>query len=393
MVGIRVWNNCGDKSINILKTISLGGLSPESFLRDYWQKKPLLVRNALPEFEGLLSVDELVDLACLDSVQSRLITRENDTWDVQSDQLALTDFSDLNNKQWTLLVHDVNHYLESARDLLLQFGFVPYARLDDLMVSFSPKGGGIGPHVDSYDVFLLQGQGSKRWQISAQQNHDLIEGIPLKILRDFRAEQEWVLEPGDMLYLPPNYAHNGVAEDSCMTYSIGFRAPSHQEVCEQFLIYLQDHMKIDGRYSDPDLKLQSCPSEIGASMLDKTEIILNTIQWKQDDVEIFLGNYLTEPKPHVFFEPPLNPLSKARFIQQIEKVGVQLDLKSQMLVIKNHFFINGDVHIVSDSSCHILKIFSNDQQLSSCNDIGEEISDLFYQWYLCGYILLINEVN
>lgn len=207
MVGIRAWNNCGDKSINILKTISLGGILPETFLRDYWQKKPLLVRNALPSFEGLLSVDELIDLACQDSAQSRLITRENDAWDVQSDPLASTDFKGLNNKQWTLLVHDVNHYLESARDLLLQFGFIPYARLDDLMVSFSPKGGGIGPHVDSYDVFLLQGQGSKRWQISAQQDHDLIEGIPLKILRDFRPEQEWVLAPGDMLYLPPNYAH------------------------------------------------------------------------------------------------------------------------------------------------------------------------------------------
>lgn len=377
-----------------MKTISLGGISPERFLRDYWQKKPLLVRNALQKFEGLLSVDELIDLACQDSAQSRLITRENDAWDVQSDMIASTDFKGLDNKQWTLLVHDVNHFLESARDLLLQFGFIPYARLDDLMVSFSPKGGGIGPHVDSYDVFLLQGQGgSKRWQISGQQDHELIEGIPLKILRDFRPEQEWVLEPGDMLYLPPNYAHNGVAEDGCMTYSIGFRAPSHQEICEQFLIYLQDHMKIDGRYSDPDLELQSCPSEIGASMLVKTSAILNKIQWKQADVERFLGIYLTEPKPHVFFDPPFNPLSKDRFIQQIKKGGVQLDLKSQMLVIKNLFFINGDVHVISDYSCSLLETFASDRRLSLCNDIGEEISNLFYQWYLCGYILLINEVN
>jgi len=184
-----------------------------------------------------------------------------------------------------------------------------------------------------------------------------------------------------------------VAEDGCMTYSIGFRAPSHQEICEQFLIYLQDHMKIDGRYSDPDLELQSCPSEIGALMLVKTSTILNKIQWKQADVERFLGIYLTEPKPHVFYEPPLNPLSKDRFIQQTKKVGVQLDLKSQMLVIKNKFFINGDVHIASDSSCYILETFASDQKLTLCHDVGEEISDLFYQWYLYGYILLINEVN
>ena len=393
MVGIHAWSNCGGKSINAMKTISLGGISPETFLQDYWQKKPLLVRKALPGFDGLLSVDELIDLACQDSVQSRLITRENDAWDVQSDQLASADFKGLDNTQWTLLVHDVNHYLESARDLLLQFGFIPFARLDDLMVSFSPTGGGIGPHVDSYDVFLLQGQGSKRWQISAQQDLELIEDNPLKILRDFRPEQEWVLEPGDMLYLPPNYAHNGVAVNNGMTYSIGFRAPSHQEICEQFLVYLQDHVKIDGRYSDPDLELQSCPSEIGSPMLSKINDILSKIRWQQADVERFLGTYLTEPKPHVFFDPPFNPLTKAKFLQQINKKEVQLDLRSQMLVIKNLFFINGDVHVVKTSSCLLLEAFADSHKLTLSDDIDEEISDLFYQWYLYGYILLINGGN
>lgn len=376
-----------------MKTISLGNISPETFLQDYWQKKPLLVRNALPEFKGLLAVDELIELACGDEAQSRLITREGGTWDVRSDMLAPADLECLEDKQWTLLVHDVNHSLATARDLLLQFGFIPYARLDDLMVSFSPKGGGIGPHIDSYDVFLLQGQGAKRWQISAQQNHDLIDDSPLKILRDFSPEQEWVLEPGDMLYLPPNYAHNGVAECDCMTYSIGFRAPSHQEICEQFLIYLQDHMNIDGQYSDLDLVLQSHPSEISSSMLLKTSAILNQIQWKSADVEKFLGIYLTEPKPHVFFDPPLAPLSRGIFLRQAKRVGVQLDLKSQMLAIKNMFFINGDVHAVSRTSCQLLKAFADNHRMIFSENVDEEISDLFYQWYRYGYILLINEVN
>lgn len=376
-----------------MKTISLGNISPETFLQDYWQKKPLLVRNALSEFKGLLTVDELVELACGDDAQSRLITRESGAWDVQSDMLAPADFECLEDKQWTLLVHDVNHSLATARDLLLLFGFIPYARLDDLMVSFSPKGGGIGPHIDSYDVFLLQGQGAKRWQISAQQSHELIEDSPLKILRDFSVEQEWVLEPGDMLYLPPNYAHNGVAENDCMTYSIGFRAPSHQEVCEQFLIYMQDHMSIDGQYSDPDLALQSHSSEISSSMLLKTSAILNQIQWKSADVEKFLGIYLTEPKPHVFFDPPLAPLPRANFLRQVKRVGVQLDLKSQMLAVKNLFFINGDVHVVSRTSCQLLKAFADNHRMIFCENIDEEISDLFYQWYRYGYILLINEAN
>ena len=376
-----------------MKTISLGNISPETFLRDYWQKKPLLVRNALPGFAGLLAVDELVSLACQDSSQSRLITREDGEWNVQSDMLTVADFASLDNKQWTLLVHDVNHYLMAARDLLLQFSFIPYARLDDLMVSFSPKGGGIGPHVDSYDVFLLQGMGSKRWQISAQQNNDLIDDIPLKILRDFSPEQEWVLEPGDMLYLPPNYAHNGVAENDCMTYSVGFRAPSHQEICEQFLMYLQDHISIDGRYSDPDLALQSSPSEISASMLHKISTILSDIQWDNADVEKFLGIYLTEPKPHVFFDPPINPMSQEKFMRQVVKAGVRLDLKSQLLARKNIFYINGDEFIVDDDSRCLLETFASKKKLSIEEEVSEEISGLFYQWYLYGYILLINEVN
>ncbi len=376
-----------------MKTISLGNISPETFLRDYWQKKPLLVRNALPGFAGLLAVDELVSLACQDSSQSRLITREDGEWNVQSDMLTVADFASLDNKQWTLLVHDVNHYLMAARDLLLQFSFIPYARLDDLMVSFSPKGGGIGPHVDSYDVFLLQGMGSKRWQISAQQNNDLIDDIPLKILRDFSPEQEWVLEPGDMLYLPPNYAHNGVAENDCMTYSVGFRAPSHQEICEQFLMYLQDHISIDGRYSDPDLALQSSPSEISASMLHKISTILSDIQWDNADVEKFLGIYLTEPKPHVFFDPPINPMSQEKFMRQVVKTGVRLDLKSQLLARKNIFYINGDEFIVDDDSRCLLETFASKKKLSIEEEVSEEISGLFYQWYRYGYILLINEVN
>ena len=207
-----------------MKIISLGGITPKEFLHDYWQKQPLLVRNALPGFNGLLRRDELMKLACHEDAQSRLVIQRKGKWHLKHGPLSSDDLAKLPKKQWTLLVQDVNHFLPSARDLLSKFCFIPHARLDDLMVSYAPKDGGIGPHFDSYDVFLLQGMGVRCWQISAQQDDQFIADAPLKILKNFQPEQEWVLEAGDMLYLPPKYAHNGIAKDDCMTYSISFCA-------------------------------------------------------------------------------------------------------------------------------------------------------------------------
>ena len=179
------------------------------------------------------------------------------------------------------------------------------------MVSYAPKGGGIGPHFDSYDVFLLQGMGSRRWQISAQQDDRFIADAPLRILKNFLPEQEWVLKPGDMLYLPPKYAHNGIAEDDCMTYSIGFRALSHDEVMTQFLVYLQDKVETEGRYSDPGLQLQSHPSKISAAMQAQVHSILKKISWSHDDIENFLGIYLSEPKSCLLYTSP-SPRDRTR---------------------------------------------------------------------------------
>jgi 50S ribosomal protein L16 3-hydroxylase len=288
----------------MIEMISLGGLTPKVFLRDYWQKQPLLIRDALPGFKGLLTRDALISLAYSEEAQSRLVVQRNGRWQLKHGPLDDRDFARLPEKQWTLLVQDVNHFLPSARELLSKFRFIPHARLDDLMVSYAPKGGGIGPHFDSYDVFLLQGLGARRWQISAQLDDAFIEDAPLRILKNFYPEQEWVLEAGDMLYLPPKYAHNGIAEDDCMTYSIGFRAPSHEELMTQFLVFLQDRVSAPGRYADPGLQLQSHPSVLSPAMLSQVRTILNKIKWNQNDVEDFLGIYLSEPKPHVFFEQP-----------------------------------------------------------------------------------------
>ena len=350
----------------------------------------MLIRDALPGFNGLLTRDELMKLACYEDVQSRLVVQKNGKWRLKHGPLSSDDLAKLPKKQWTLLVQDVNHFLPSAHDLLSKFRFIPHARLDDLMVSYAPKGGGIGPHFDSYDVFLLQGMGARRWQISAQQDDQFISDAPLRILKNFQPEQEWVLEAGDMLYLPPKYAHNGIAEDDCMTYSIGFRAPSHHELITQFLIYLQDNIETEGWYSDPDLQLQSHPSKISAAMQFQASSILNKIKWNHSNIENFLGIHLSEPKPHVFFDQPAKPLAPHSFFQQIKKNGVQLGLKSRMLSGDNKFFINGEVYTVGINAYKTLIKLADNQELLPSSYIDEETERILYQWYVSGYIVSKN---
>lgn len=365
----------------------LGGLSPSVFLRDYWQKKPLLIRQALPHFNGLMSPRQLIDLACGEDVQARLVVRDRNQWQLHHVPFEPEDFEGLGKVKWTVLVQGVNHFLQECAELLRQFDFVPHARLDDLMVSYAPKGGGVGPHFDSYDVFLLQGMGHRRWQISSQKDRTLIEGAPLKILRNFEVEHDWVLAPGDMLYLPPHWAHNGIAEDDCMTYSIGFRTPSYQELAEQFMVYLQDHVSVSGMYADPGLRVQRHPSEIGADMLNQVEAALDRVKWNRRDVADFLGCYLSEPKPHIFFDPPDKPLTHAQFERAFERQGIRLDLKTQMLCHGGTIFINGETHATDKGTYSALRELADARELS-VEAVPDEMLELLYQWYLDGYIVL-----
>jgi 50S ribosomal protein L16 3-hydroxylase len=364
----------------------LGGLSVNDFLRDYWQKKPLLIRQAIPRFNGLVDQQQLIALACTAEVQARLVTQRQGKFVLKQAPFEPEDLDKLGKTKWTVLVQGVNHYLPEAAALLKHFSFIPHARLDDLMVSYAPKGGGVGPHFDSYDVFLLQGAGHRRWQISAQADRSLIPGAPLRILRDFRVEQEWVLEPGDMLYLPPHYAHNGIAEDDCMTYSIGFRTPSYQELAEQFLVYLQDRIEVDGMYADPDLKTQKHPSEISAAMLKQAEQAIKRVRWDREDIANFLGCYLSEPKPHIFFDAPERPLSQTKFRQAIQKSGVRLDLKSQLLCHAGWIFMNGEENQVNEQDYRLLRELADRRESPAIKDCPAESVELLYQWYLNGYI-------
>ncbi|HSF70743.1 MAG TPA: cupin domain-containing protein, partial [Methylotenera sp.] len=277
---------------------------------------------------------------------------------------------------------------------LALFNFIPHARLDDLMVSYAPEGSGIGAHVDSYDVFLLQGAGKRNWKISAPSNENpvdlsLVENAPLKILKNFKAEQEWTLEAGDMLYLPPQIAHWGVSEsDDCMTYSIGFRAPKTQELMHEFLNYLQDNIHADGLYADADFALQKHPAEISSAMVKRVSSMLQALTWDKQQVADFLGRYLTEPKLGVMFTPA-KKISKAEFTKRLATKTLWLSLKSQLLFTHDNFYLNGEKLVVPAEISEVIKHLADKKYLNVTalqSNMHEICSDTLYEAFSAGYI-------
>lgn len=369
----------------------LNNLTPTQFLSEYWQKKPLLIRQAIPNFSGLLTPNELAGLACEEDVESRIVEYKRKQWHLRCGPFEEEDFLQLPEKNWTLLVQSLNHHLPEAAELLQQFNFIPYARLDDLMVSYAPEGGGVGPHFDSYDVFLLQGSGKRMWRISDQTDLALVEGAPLRILKNFDTIAEWVLEPGDMLYLPPKLAHWGIAVgDDCMTYSIGFRAPKTQELASEFLSFLQERLQLDGMYQDPSLALQAHPAEIGADMVQQVTEMLQQVRWDSHDVGSFLAAYLSEPKPHVVYEPP-RKISQEKFQQLLASKTLHLDVKSQMLFYNHCFYLNGEQLEVENNLVPSMQKLADMRslRLSDMNWSVEEnavFSACLYEAYLAGWL-------
>ena len=370
------------------KLTLLGGITAAEFLRDYWHKKPLLIRQAIPAFQPLLTRDELFELVKHEDVESRLLTHEKRQWKMENGPFEQV--PPLTQKNWTLLVQGVNLHDDAVDALMRQFDFVPDARLDDLMISYATETGGVGAHFDSYDVFLLQAHGHRRWRIGAQTDLTLVEGMPLKILKNFKAEEEFILEPGDMLYLPPQYAHEGVAMDECMTYSIGFRAPSYQELGEAFLESMIDSIDLPGRYADPDLKPPKHRAEISNAMLTRVTAELNKVRFTQDDIELFLGEYLSEPKPQIYFDAHEVTLTKNRFIQNAKKNGIKLSRKTQMLHRSNYVFINGSSFEVSDEDLALLQVLANERSLSGTmiTSASMDVVDALHTWYKDGWLTL-----
>jgi len=370
------------------KLTLLGGLTAAEFLRDYWHKKPLLIRQAIPDFKPLLSRDELFNMVKSEDVESRLITHVKREWNMDSGPFE--QLPPLKQKDWTLLVQGVNLHDEAVDALMREFSFIPDARLDDLMISYATETGGVGAHFDSYDVFLLQAHGHRRWRIGAQTDLTLVDGMPLKILKNFKPEEEFILAPGDMLYLPPQYAHEGVAMDECMTYSIGFRAPSYQELGEAFLESMIDSIDLPGRYADPDLKPAKHSAEISTTMLSRITAELNKVRFTQEDIALFVGEYLSEPKAQIYFDAPEENLTRAKFLQNAKKNGIKLSLKSQMLHRSNYIFINGTSFEVGDEDLSILTELANARQLSGTiiASASADVIDAFHTWHKDGWLRL-----
>jgi 50S ribosomal protein L16 3-hydroxylase len=322
----------------------LDGMTANTFLQKFWQRKPLLIRNAFPDFEAPLTRQEIFELASREEAESRLIVNRQNVWSLQHGPFSRKQLRAAAGTKWTVLIQDTQHFSREAHHLLRAFNFVPHARIDDLMVSFANKGGGVGPHFDSYDVFLLQGEGERRWQISAQRDLHLIEGVPLKILANFKPEQEWVLKTGDMLYLPPGYAHHGVAESDCVTWSIGFRAPGREELARAYLDFVRDEIELSGNYEDRDLKPTATPGAIDADMERRMLAMLRGVTKVMASTALqrrFLGRYLTEPKSHVTYDTQ-EPVAPGMFKRMIARRGIELDTRSRLLSLRGQFFINGD---------------------------------------------------
>ncbi|WP_324256045.1 JmjC domain-containing protein [Niveibacterium sp. 24ML] len=324
----------------------------------------------------------MLDLAQSDEMESRMVWQTDGQWELEHG--PFTPKAWRRKGPWTALVSGTNLVSNEADALLREFNFIPYARLDDLMVSFATDGGGVGPHFDNYDVFLIQGMGRRRWRISAQRDLTVIDGAPLRLLKHFKPSKEWIVEPGDLLYLPPQYAHDGVAIGDCMTYSVGFRTATAQELADGFLTYLQENLCLRGRYADPNLERPRNPAEISDDMVEQVAQMLHGITWNKKTVANFLGAYLSEPKSHVFFEPPARPLAPAAFERLIRANGFRLDLKTQLLFKGHCFYLNGEPFETTSAQRAAFRDIAKNRSISA-NAVNPAVIDAFYDWYCSGF--------
>ncbi|GAD20781.1 JmjC domain-containing protein [Acidovorax sp. MR-S7] len=360
----------------------LAGLSPAQFMQRHWHKKPLLVRQAIPGFKPPVGRAALFELAAREEVESRFIQHLDGRWRLRHGPLARRSLPPLGTREWTVLVQGVDLHNEAVHALLQQFRFVPQARLDDLMISYASDGGGVGPHFDSYDVFLLQAHGRRRWRIGRQKNFALRDGLPLKILEQFEPEEEYVLEPGDMLYLPPRWAHDGIAEGECMTYSIGFRSPNRADLAHEVLLRMAD-AAVDEEdspiYRDPR---QPAVSASGAIPQELQTFARDAVRRALEEplaLERALGEALTEPKPNVWFEPS----ASAGMME-----CVVLDRRTRMMYDARHVFINGESYRAAGRDATLMQRLADQRRLDA-RDLArasDAALELLSSWCEAGWV-------
>lgn len=399
----------------------LGNLTPAQFMRRHWQKKPLVVRQAITPDQHLISRTNLFRLAALPDVESRLIVQQPNPpkktgrtsqseapvqWTLKSGPFAARTLPALSASGWTLLVQGVDSHNADVHALMQSFRFIPDARLDDVMVSFATSQGGVGPHFDSYDVFLLQTSGRRRWRISRQKDLTLQEGMPLKILQNFEPDEEFVLDAGDMLYLPPRYAHDGVAEafnddgtpsQDCITCSIGFRAPAQAELAAELLHRLADFNLLDdddnegsmavnsrsaGLYKDPGQSATPTPAEMPISLQTFAQSAVLEALKNPLALACVLGEYLTEPKPRVWFE------EQEQLTDWVSSTPLQLDVQTRMMYDAEHVFINGESHRARGADAKLMRRLADSRMLTppELKRASPAARELLQNWAAAGWL-------
>lgn len=300
----------------------LGGISPETFLKEYWQKKPLLVRQALSFQNPVTSAQELMGLACDEQANSRLVQERHGDgpWHVDYGPFLEEDFEELAESHWSLLISDCEKLIPELRFLLEPFRFIPDWRIDDLMISYAADQGSVGPHVDDYDVFLLQLDGVRRWQLGGfSDGEEFVEDLPLRILNQFNVKETYELQPGDLLYLPPRYAHHGVAQGDCLTASIGFRAPTYRDLLQGYMDEVVLRTPDTLRYEDPHLTVQEQPGEINQRALEQFGAIIDShIKLSRDQFIDWLGRYLSEGRTEILPPTEVPMFDEAQFMAALD---------------------------------------------------------------------------
>lgn len=346
----------------------LAGLSPARFMQRHWQKKPLLVRQAWPGVVPPLDRAALFALAGDEQVESRLVSRREGQWQLRQGPFSRRQLPPVSRADWTLLVQGLDIHVPAAQQMLSAFRFLPGVRLDDLMLSWASDGGGVGPHLDSYDVFLLQVQGRRRWRIGPVANKRLVDGLPVRILADFLPKQEWLLEPGDMLYLPPKWGHDGVAEGECMTCSIGFRSPGADDLAQELLQQLSLELTLQSeergreqtRYRDPSQAATTCPGAVPPGLRQFAQDALARALRDTAALDRALGCLLTEPKPKVWFSPGSLPAPGE---------GLRLDARSRMAYDDGHVYLNGEAFAAGGRDATLVRRLA-DQQVLAATDLA-----------------------
>lgn len=357
----------------------------------HWQRRPLCIRAAFADFQSPVSVDQVLDLATSGEAQARLVRHKAGQWRVSHgphEQLP-----SLRARNWTVLVNGVDRHLDEVHKLLQSFRFLPDARIDDLMISIAGDGGGVGPHLDSYDVFLLQAQGRRQWRIAPPGAWAPVPGAPLKLIANFQPTEEWILEPGDMLYLPPGWAHEGTAVGPCMTFSIGARAPSRHEFLAALLTDQADGLRgADPRFHDAGRPASAHPAQVPPEMVHTLQQWATGWRPSAASVREFIGRWLTEPAADVWFEAPSQTLTIERFMQRAQRRGVRLDRATRMVWQARRAYINGEAVQMDPSSVGLIRKLADCRSLTidQMSKLGSAatIWPLLAHWHRLGWLHL-----